>query len=125
MDAKLLSLCVFFVVIVTQIHARSTDFLPIVDLTELTDYMKENYYKNGSHLDTLYHKIGLEMGKALSTFGFLYLIGHGIDEDLINHSFQTSKDFFVDQKNHRIHKQWRRRSDVLLGEFNFLFQTKK
>ena len=121
METNILSIFTFIVVIATQIHATSTDFLPIVDLTELRDYLKVNYYKNGTQLDILYRKKGLEMGKALSTFGFLYVTGHGIDEDLIQQSFQTSKDFFVDRKNFRIHKQWRRRSDVLLGEFNFDF----
>ena len=118
MQTKFLSLCVFVIVIANKINARSTNFLPIVDLSELTDYLKENYFKNGTHLDNLYRKKGLEMGKALSTFGFLYLTGHGIDEDIITPSFQTSKDFFVDQKNFRIHKQWRRRSGILLGELN-------
>lgn len=80
-------------------------FLPIVDLTELTKKAREN--------EETFAKKALEIGKGLSTFGFLYITGHGIDNDLIKDSFRVSRDFLSTSND--THKRYRRGKGVLLG----------
>lgn len=51
---------------------------------------------------------------ALSTFGFLYISGHGIPEDDIAAAFQASKDFFKPE-NRALHTEYYRRKGIMLG----------
>ena len=85
--------------------------LPIIDLSAVSPLSCD--------LDTIFEKtetkmLGQEFYNALSTYGFLYITGHGIPDETIETVFKESKDFFHPQ-NRSIHKKYYRRKGVMLG----------
>ena len=82
--------------------------LPVIDLSNCDPLSpswdtKNQYYKDVSE----------EFIAALKKYGFLYLIGHGIEKSLIEESFCASKHFFLNCSD--VHKKFRRGPGILLG----------
>ena len=82
--------------------------LPVIDLSKCNPLSpswdtKHQYYKD----------VSKEFIAALKKYGFLYLIGHGIEKSLIEESFCASKYFFLNCSD--IHKKFRRGPGILLG----------
>ena len=45
--------------------------------------------------DEDYKKVGKELFKAFENIGFVYTHGHGVSNEIITNSMQTSKEFFT------------------------------
>lgn len=72
---------------------------PIIDITKLTTkYLDGNGYEKELHLDSDVQQISKEIINGFTQFGFIYIKGHGIDDDLIHNIFKSSKDFFELEK---------------------------
>ena len=51
------------------------------------------YKSNPSDND--YKKVGEKLFEAFENIGFVYITGHGISNDVISDSMETSKEFFL------------------------------
>ena len=51
------------------------------------------YKSNPSDQD--YKKVGEKLFEAFEKIGFVYITGHGISNDVISYSMETSKEFFL------------------------------
>ena len=51
------------------------------------------YKSNPSDQD--YKKVGEKLFEAFEKIGFVYITGHGISNDVISNSMETSKEFFL------------------------------
>ena len=85
--------------------------LPVIDLSNCDPFSPywdtENQY---------YKDVSKEFITALKKYGFLYLIGHGIEKSLIEESFCASKHFFLNCTD--VHKKFRRGPGIHLGYFD-------
>ncbi|XP_066921211.1 uncharacterized protein [Clytia hemisphaerica] len=87
------------------------DQLPIIDLSLLNPL--------NCDFDTIFDKeetlsVAKSLYNALSHYGFLYITGHGIPDNVISDAFGASKEFFK-PVNRAIHKTHYRRKGKLLG----------
>ena len=90
--------------------------LPIINISELSPLTCD--------LDTIFEQdntkiLAQSFFDALSSFGFLYLTGHGISEATVEDAFQAMRDFF-DPKNRDIHIKHYRRRGVYVGYMDCL-----
>ena len=77
----------------------SESAFPVIDVSKITTkYLTGGRYKQEMHLDQDVLNTSKEIFDAFTKYGFIYLKGHNIDEDLIQASFQTSQNFFLLEK---------------------------
>lgn len=108
-----LSSMVSLLLLLIQLEAISMRSLPIVDITEVTQLDRSN---RTCEQEDIYRVKGKELGEVLSKFGFCYVLGHGVDRQLINDSFTAAKNFFLNHSD--IYEQFPRRKGSLLGFAN-------
>jgi len=77
------------------------DLFPVLDITCITekyfscDKWKKEEFKNDPDVKRLVK----ELSNGFGTWGFLYIKGHGISEELICNAFTGSKEFFLKPSN--------------------------
>jgi len=81
----------------TTTTTTSEDLFPILDITCITqkyfscETWRSEDFMNDPDVKRLVH----ELSVGFRTWGFLYIKGHGIPQQLIDNSFKDSKEFFL------------------------------
>ena len=99
-----------------------TSKIPVVSISCLSDYLTGNLPLASFHEDQKIKATFKELVDAFTEWGFVYLVDHGIPQNVINGAYQSYKDFFMLDKS--VKEKFLRYSNVEnLGYVPFKMET--